>query len=731
VAVALILFLLVPAGKAAESENRGVSTPTAPSTAQRVALVIGNSAYVAVPQLPNPVGDARAIAAALLRLGFDVELVTDADRTMMEAAIRRLGDRARGADAVVFFYAGHALQAVGRNFLLPVSAAIREERDLRFETIDFEDVLTQGSNGARIAIYFLDSCRDNPFRKLLTGAIGARSTGGSSGMAPTSAATGTLIAFATDPGNVAEDGRGAHSPFATALLEHLETPGLEIRQLMSLVRRSVRNATRGRQAPWESASLEGDFYFRPKPLPTNPSPNIADSDSTAADRLFWETIKNATDPAELEAYLARFPEGIFAALARTRLKRLQSSAPPVPAAPRPVPSAPPVPAPSIAPGPTVPLAAREVFDPEKVPFVTSRVDVRRYQAYTKNKALAISTSGVTFWSTIQRRALAGCEFYAREPCFLYAVDNWVEPTPDGRRLPQLALGPGAAYLGPDAGGRFDPMKVPFVNDEVRMRLSTYLSARDLKALAVSPHGNFAIATGAANAAEAQRVALEHCLAAERNDAGIVGKKLPCYLYAAGDIVVLARRATAPLAARQSFDPETVPVVGDRTSPRIYKSKWENKAFAISPSGKHYWWYHFELTRNEAQRHALEGCEFDAREPCYLYATNEEIEPASGGKYIVRPSLPADGPFDAARVPFANDETRERMKAYSGLTGWKAVAVSPHGKVHWSVGSSAADAQAKTLAQCRAENDKPCYVYAVGNTVVLSRRATTPLPASTP
>ena len=107
--------------------------------------------------------------------------------------MRRLGDRARGADAVIFFYAGHALQAAGRNFLLPVSAAIREERDLRFEAVDFDDVLAEGSNGARLAIYLLDSCRDNPFRKLVGGAGGARSLNASPGLASVNAATGTRL----------------------------------------------------------------------------------------------------------------------------------------------------------------------------------------------------------------------------------------------------------------------------------------------------------------------------------------------------------------------------------------------------------------------------------------------------------------------------------------------------------------------------------------------------------
>jgi hypothetical protein len=234
-----------------------------PALAQRVALVIGNSAYRHVERLANPGNDARAMAAALRPLGFQVELLIDAERSQMETAIRRFGSRAEGAEAALFFYAGHAIEVGGQNMLAPVSAQVRSERDLPFELIGLDLLMSQAEGRARVLLVFLDACRDNPFR----GALGAGTRGGASrGLAPPAqSATGTLVAFATAPGTVALDGRGQNSPFTAALLRHLPTAGLEVRSLMGRVRQSVRVETQGRQIPWDSSSLEGEFFFRAGP----------------------------------------------------------------------------------------------------------------------------------------------------------------------------------------------------------------------------------------------------------------------------------------------------------------------------------------------------------------------------------------------------------------------------------------------------------------------------------
>lgn len=306
----------------------------APAAAERVALVIGNGAYRQVPPLENPTHDARDVHAALTRLGFASELVLDADRPGLEAAIRRFGDRAVGADAAMLFYAGHAVEVGGRNFMIPVTARIRSDRDLPFEALDFDTVMTQLEGRARVILLFLDACRDNPFRLAL--AQGTRGVAGR-GLAPVRGPVGTLVAFSTAPGTLAQDGAGRNSPFTGALLQHIETPGLEVRPMLGRVRQTVREATAGAQIPWENSSLEGEFYFRPVPQqgasaaaaaePPRPAPPLSAGADPATERLFWESIRDSRSVAEFEAYLSRYPNGVFSELARARIAALARPAP--------------------------------------------------------------------------------------------------------------------------------------------------------------------------------------------------------------------------------------------------------------------------------------------------------------------------------------------------------------------------------------------------------------------
>jgi uncharacterized caspase-like protein len=318
-----------------------------PAAAERLALVIGNGAYREAPALANPAADARGMAAALARLGFRVETLLDADRAQMEAAIRRFGEAAAGAEAAMVYYAGHAVEVGGRNHLIPVSARIRSDRDLPFETIDFDAVMTQLEGRARVILVFLDACRDNPFRQRLT-AGGTRGIA-SPGLAPVRGPVGTLVAFATAPGQVAQDGHGPNSPFTAALLAHIETPGLEVRPMLGRVRQAVREATAGSQIPWENSSLEGEFFFRPAPAPPAAAslpplaalppasaqataqataPRSVPEPDVATERLFWESVKDSRSTEELAAYLRRYPDGVFAELARSRIAALERAAAP-------------------------------------------------------------------------------------------------------------------------------------------------------------------------------------------------------------------------------------------------------------------------------------------------------------------------------------------------------------------------------------------------------------------
>ncbi|MFZ4806584.1 MAG: caspase family protein [Hyphomicrobiaceae bacterium] len=240
---------------------------------KRVALVVGVGGYRHVAPLPNAVNDARGIGQALQNVGFAVDVVTDGGRTEIERAIRKFGSEAAGAEAALFYYAGHAVEVDGRNWLLPADTQVVAPRDLRFEAIDLEAVLEQTAGRALVNLVFLDACRDNPFRARL--ATGGRGMSVRAGLGQVQAAVGTLIAFAAAPGAVAADADGdsVNSPFTSALLRHIATPGLEVRRLLTLVRSEVRRATANAQTPWDNSSLEGDFYFvAPDGAETAPRP---------------------------------------------------------------------------------------------------------------------------------------------------------------------------------------------------------------------------------------------------------------------------------------------------------------------------------------------------------------------------------------------------------------------------------------------------------------------------
>jgi hypothetical protein len=230
--------------------------------AQRVALVIGNGAYIgSAARLANPPADARAMAAALGRLGFSVTLLIDGDRARMEQELRSFGRRSEGAEIALLFYAGHGIQHGGDNWLLPVNARLQDARDVEFELIGLNSVLRQMER-AQTRIVILDACRDNPLAAQLRGAGGTRSV--QRGLARMERDdTGTLIAFSTAPGSVAADGTGRNSPFTEALLRHIETPGLDFQLMLRQVRRSVLQATGGAQVPWENGSLVHEVVLKP------------------------------------------------------------------------------------------------------------------------------------------------------------------------------------------------------------------------------------------------------------------------------------------------------------------------------------------------------------------------------------------------------------------------------------------------------------------------------------
>ena len=379
----------------------------------RVALVIGVSAYRAVPTLRNTLNDANGVGAALKRLGFDVDLVTDPDRLALEAGVRRFGDRARGADVALFFYAGHAVEANGQNWLLPVSADIRNGRDLRFEGLDLDALLGELDGAAKLSMIILDACRDNPF-KLRIGDGGRGLDRG--GLAQVQAAAGTLVVFATAPGTVAGDGTGPDSPFTTALLKHIDEP-VEVREMLANVRKDVRAATGGQQIPWEQSAMEGSLYLNPTAAARTagnlPSGPVA-APGLDPDPLFWDSVRNSTDQADIKAYLDRFPKGVFAALARNRLASLSAPAP--------------------AAAPSLDSVAARLVAAKPIPGVAQLTDAARaYAAGREHKAFAAAPElDRVFWTGSWTRADRGqeytlerCQFLYNQPCRLVAADDQV------------------------------------------------------------------------------------------------------------------------------------------------------------------------------------------------------------------------------------------------------------------------------------------------------------------
>ena len=241
----------------------------------RAALIIGNSAYERKP-LKNPVNDARDMAEALTGFGFDVTLLTDADRRSMIDAIQAFGESLSNGSAALVYFSGHGLQSQGNNYLIPLRADIEKEADIEFETVDANRILAhlQEANGKGVNILILDACRDNPFKSFMKSA--------KTGLAQMDAPTGSLIVYATAPNTIArDDPNGENSLFTRRLLDALrDAPTLNVLEMLIRVRKQVMKDTNGKQVPWESGSLTDLFYFAeaaptPQPVPTEtPTPQI-------------------------------------------------------------------------------------------------------------------------------------------------------------------------------------------------------------------------------------------------------------------------------------------------------------------------------------------------------------------------------------------------------------------------------------------------------------------------
>lgn len=239
-------------------------------TGNKTALVIGNAKYKFVSPLTNPPNDAEDIAKALKKLGFKVILKVNISNQEMENSVEEFRKELTSRKGIgLFYYSGHGMQVDGDNYLIPVDADLKIKSDIKYKTLNLGLVLdNMKESGSIMNLVILDACRDNPFR-------GFRST--SSGLANINAPTGSLIAYSTSPGSVAEDGDGRNGTYTEKLLKYMNVKGLKVEDVFKKVRQDVVEKTGRKQTPWENTSITGDFYFypddNPNPKPT-PKPNI-------------------------------------------------------------------------------------------------------------------------------------------------------------------------------------------------------------------------------------------------------------------------------------------------------------------------------------------------------------------------------------------------------------------------------------------------------------------------
>lgn len=249
---------------------------------KRLALVIGNANYANAPELRNPVNDARAMTAKLEQLHFKVITVLNGTYRKMLTSLNEFADELNRYDVALFYFSGHGVQYQGTNYLVPVNADIHRAVDIQFEALNATRVLADmGSSGTQVNIMVLDACRNNPFASQFRSLT--------RGLSVVQAPAGSMVVYSTAPDQVALDGKGKDSPFTTALLKHIETPGVSIQDMLTGVFQQVQQETHGEQIPWESSSLTVPFYFAPKPpevaaspsqpetAPTQPAPSTAPS----------------------------------------------------------------------------------------------------------------------------------------------------------------------------------------------------------------------------------------------------------------------------------------------------------------------------------------------------------------------------------------------------------------------------------------------------------------------
>jgi uncharacterized caspase-like protein len=288
---------------------------------KRVALVLGNSAYQNVAPLTNPGNDSARIAATLKDAGFDV---VDSRRDLPAAetrrALRDFADRARDADIAVVYYAGHGIEVDGANYLIPVDARLERDTDIYDEGLSLDRILIAIEPAKKLRLVILDACRDNPFSRTMKRTVASRAIGqGLAKVEPTS--PNVLIAYSAKAGSTAADGDGKNSPFTSALSRHLTKPGLDVRRAFGFVRDEVLKTTGNKQEPFVYGSLGGDDVPL-VPAPAAAAPATPAPSAQAEARRDYELALQIGNKSALNAFLAQYPGGFYASLAKLQLDKI-------------------------------------------------------------------------------------------------------------------------------------------------------------------------------------------------------------------------------------------------------------------------------------------------------------------------------------------------------------------------------------------------------------------------
>jgi hypothetical protein len=323
----LVIRLLIGALTVVLLPLIGTSLDAQAATEKRVALIIGNSAYQNVSKLPNPSNDAGAMAALFTAAGFDVvESRQDLTINDMRRTLRNFSDKTRDADIAVVFYAGHGIEMDGTNYLVPVDAQLERDIDVDDETIALERIVKVMEPARRLRLVILDACRDSPFLRTMKRTTPSRAVGRGLGKVEVTTSD-TLIAFAAKAGTTAWDGNGKNSPFTSALLKNIATPGLDLRLALGRVRDEVLKTTGNKQEPFVYGSLGGTTVALTPALPEQPPVASPSGPAPAANpevdmRRDYEFARQIGTKEAWDQFLSTYPTGFHAGLARAARAKL-------------------------------------------------------------------------------------------------------------------------------------------------------------------------------------------------------------------------------------------------------------------------------------------------------------------------------------------------------------------------------------------------------------------------